>query len=166
MEYYSAIKKNTFESALFFLWEDSLYSHDWLSHWPIVIDSPGIRGQAWKFQLSNNRAGSPCNKPPSWLLFSCSVMSDSCDLMDCSPPGFPVLYYLLEFAQTQVHWVGDAIQPSHPLPPPSFALGLSSIRVFSNKLALCSRWPKNWSFSNSSSDEYSGLISFRIDWYC
>ena len=42
-----------------------------------------------------------------------------CDPMDCSTPGFPVLHYLLEFAQSRVHWVGDAIQPSHPLLPPS-----------------------------------------------
>ena len=42
-----------------------------------------------------------------------------CDPKDCSTPGFPVLHYLPEFAQTHVHWVHDAIQPSHPLPPPS-----------------------------------------------
>ena len=48
-----------------------------------------------------------------------------CDPMDCSMPGFPILHYLLEFAQTHVHWTGDAIQPSHPLlslSPPSFNL--------------------------------------------
>ena len=48
------------------------------------------------------------------LLFSCQVVS-LCDLMGCSTPGFPVFHYLLEFAQTHVHWVSDAIQPSHPL---------------------------------------------------
>ena len=42
-----------------------------------------------------------------------------CDPMDCSTPGFPALYYLSEFAQTHIHWVGDAIQPSHPLLPPA-----------------------------------------------
>ena len=88
--------------------------------------------------------------------------------MDCSTPGFPVLHYLLEFAQTHVHLVSDAIQPSHPLPPllllPSV---FPSIRVFSNESALCIRWPKYWSFSFSisPSNEYSGLISFRIDWF-
>ena len=41
-----------------------------------------------------------------------------CDLMDCSTPHFPVLHYLPEFAQTRVHWISDAIQPSHPLSPP------------------------------------------------
>ena len=91
-----------------------------------------------------------------------------CNPMDCSTPGFPVLHYLLEFAQTPVHWVGDAIQSSQPLLPilllPSI---FPSIRVFSNESALCIRWPKYWSFSfhTSPSNEYSGLISFRIDWF-
>ena len=82
--------------------------------------------------------------------------------MNCSMPGFPVHYYLPEFAHTHVCWVSDAIQPSHSLSP---ALNLASIRVFSNESALCIRWPKYWSFSFSISlsDEYSGLISFRID---
>ena len=55
-------------------------------------------------------------------LRTCSVAQlclTLCDPMDCSTPGFPVLHYLLEFAQTRVHWVGDAIQPSHPLLSPS-----------------------------------------------
>ena len=53
------------------------------------------------------------------LLFSHSAVSDSLWPMDCSTPGFPVLHHLLELAQTHVHWVGDAIQPSHPLSSPS-----------------------------------------------
>ena len=49
-----------------------------------------------------------------------------CDPMDCSTPGFPVLHYLPKFAHTHIHWVSDAIQPSHPLSPPSpLALHLS-----------------------------------------
>ena len=89
-----------------------------------------------------------------------------CDPMGCSMPSIPVLHHLLEFAQTHIHWVGDAIQPSHPLLCPSPAFHLSSIRVFSNESAVCIRWPKYWSFSFSisPSNEYSGLISFRIDW--
>ena len=60
-----------------------------------------------------------------------------------STPGFSVLHYLHEFAQTHIHWVSDAIQPSHPLLPPSpLALNLSTIRVFSSESALCIRWPK------------------------
>ena len=85
--------------------------------------------------------------------------------MDCSTPGFPIL--LLEFAQTHVHSVGDAIQPSHPLLPPILLPSIfPSTRVFSNESALHIRWPKYWSFSFriSLSNEYSGLISFRINW--
>ena len=74
------------------------------------------------------------------------------------------LHYLPEFAQTYVQWVGDAIQPFHPLWPllllPSI---FPSIRVFSNELALRIRWPKYWSFSILPCSEYSGLISYRID---
>ena len=91
-----------------------------------------------------------------------------CDHMDCSIPGSPVLHCLPEFAQTHVHWVCDAILPSWLLsPPPPAALNHSSIRVFSNESALCIRWPKYWSFSFSisPSNEYSRLISFRIDWF-
>ena len=88
--------------------------------------------------------------------------------MDCSIPGFAVLHHLPEFAQTHVHWVSDVIQTSHPCRPilllPSI---FPSIRIFSNESALCIRWPKYWtfSFSISPSNEYSGLISFRIDWF-
>ena len=88
--------------------------------------------------------------------------------MDCSRPGFPVLHYLPEFAQTHVHWVDDAIQPCHPLSPLLLLPSLfPSIRVFSNESALHIRWPKYWSFSLriSPSNEYSGLISFRTDWF-
>ena len=87
--------------------------------------------------------------------------------MDCSMPGLPVPHYLPAFAQTHVHWVNDAIQQSHPLLPTSPVLNLSSIRVFSSEFTLCIRWPKYWSFSFSisPSNEYSGLISFGIDWF-
>ena len=86
--------------------------------------------------------------------------------MDCSIPGFPVFHHLPELAQTHVHWVGDDIQPSHPLSfPSSPVFNLFHHRVFSNEWALCIRWPKYWSFNISTSDEYSGLISLRIDWF-
>ena len=87
--------------------------------------------------------------------------------MDCSTPGFPVHYQLLELAQTHVHRVSDAIQPSHPLLSPSpLASIFPSIMVFSNESALHIRWTKYWSFSFSISpfDKYSELISFRMDW--
>ena len=88
--------------------------------------------------------------------------------MDCSTPGFPVHHPLPEFTQTHVHWVSNAIQPSHPLSSPLFLPSIfSSIRVFSYELALCLGWPKYWSFSFSisPSNEYSGLISFRVNWF-
>ena len=94
---------------------------------------------------------------------SCLTLQDS---MDCSMSGFPVHHQLLELAQTHVHWAGDAILPSHSLS--SLFLQLSvflRIRVFSNESILRISWPKYWSFSFSISpfNEYSGLISFRID---
>ena len=93
-----------------------------------------------------------------------------CDPMDCSRPGFPVHHQLPEFTQTHVHWVGDAIQQSHPLStpsPPAFNLSQHLFKwVFSNESVLRIRWPKYWSFSFSisPSKEYSGLISFTMDW--
>ena len=86
--------------------------------------------------------------------------------MGCSTPGFPVHHQLPELTQTDIHWIDDASQPSHPLlspSPPAFNL----IRVFSNESVLCIKWPNYWSFSFSisPSSEYSGLISFRIDWF-
>ena len=83
--------------------------------------------------------------------------------MDCSMPGFPVPHQIQELAQTHVHWVNDAIQPSHPLlspSPPAFNLsqhqGLFKWVSSSHQVA---------SFSISPSKEYSGLISFTIDWF-
>ena len=83
--------------------------------------------------------------------------------MDCSTQAslsFTISCSLL----THVHWVSDAIHPSHPLSspaPPAFSL--SKHQVFFNQLALHNRWPKYWNFSISPSNEYWGLISFRID---
>ena len=90
-----------------------------------------------------------------------------CDPMNCSMPGLPVHHQLPEFTQTHVHWVSDAIQPSHPLLSPFFlAPILRSITVFFNESNLCMRWPKFWSFSFSiiPSKEIPGMISFRMDW--
>ena len=91
--------------------------------------------------------------------------------MDCSMPGFPVLHYLSESAQTHVKLIsldGDAIQSPHTLLPPLLLPSIfPSIRVFSNESALHIRWPKYWScsFSISPFSEYSGLTFFRIDWF-
>ena len=99
--------------------------------------------------------------------FSCSVVSDSLQPHGCSTSGFPVDHQLPELALTHVHQVGDAIQPSHPLSSLSpSAFNLSQHQGFSNELVLHIRGPKYWRFifSISPSNEYSGLISFRIDW--
>ena len=90
--------------------------------------------------------------------------------MDSSTSGFSVLHHLPDLAQTHVHRVGDGMMPSNYLIlcPPLLLLPsiFPSIRVFSES-ALCIRWPKYWSFSFSicTSNEYSELISFRIDWF-
>ena len=90
-----------------------------------------------------------------------------CDPMNHSMPSLPVHHQLLQFTQTHVHWLGDALQPSYPLSPPSLPPSIfPSIRVFSNESARCIRGPNYWSFSFniSPSNEYSGLTSFRMDW--
>ena len=83
--------------------------------------------------------------------------------MDCSTPGLPVPHHLLEFAQVHVHCIGDAIQLSHPLVPSSpSAFSLSqhqglfqwSLQQVTKVLEL-----------QHPSDEYSGLISFKMDWF-
>ena len=98
-------------------------------------------------------------------LLSCVLV---CHPMDCSTPGFPGLHHLLEFAQTRVYWVGDVIQPSHPqssLSPPAFSL--SQHQGLSQQVCSSHQRSKYWSFSFSisPSNEYSGLISSRIDWF-
>ena len=101
--------------------------------------------------------------------FQFSSVAQSC-LTLCYPkkrstPGLRVHLQVPEFTQAHVHQVSDAIQPSHPQsspsPPPPIP---PSIRVFSNESTLRMRWPEYWSFSISPSNEYSGLISFRMDW--
>ena len=89
--------------------------------------------------------------------------------MDCSTLGAIVFHCLLEFTQTYVHCVNDAIQPSHSLLPSSHpALSLSQHQgFFPSESVLHIKWSKYWSFSLSisPSNEYSGHISFRIAWF-
>ena len=84
-------------------------------------------------------------------------------------PGFPVHHQLLELTQTQVHQVSDAIQLSHPLSSPSPPTFNPSQHqgFFSNESVPHIRWPEYWSFNFiiSPANEYSGLISFRMDWF-
>ena len=107
------------------------------------------------------------------FLYSCCCFSFAqsrltlCDPMDCSTPGFPVLHHRPDLAQTHVHRVGDAIQPSHPLSPPSPPIfSHSQHQGLFQWVALCIQWPEYWSvsFSISPSNEYFGLTSSRIDW--
>ena len=84
--------------------------------------------------------------------------------MDCSTPGFPVHHRLLGFLKpmsTESVLSSNHLILCRPLFPPSI---FPSIRVFFNESDLCIRWPKYWSFSIGPSNEYSGLISFRMDW--
>ena len=96
-------------------------------------------------------------------VYCCSVTKSClilCNHMDCSIPGFPVLHYLLEFAQTPVHWVGDAIQPSYPLSPllllPSI---FSSIRVFSMSWLFASG---GQSFGASASTSAAKVLELQL----
>ena len=100
----------------------------------------------------------------SAVVQSCPTL---CNPIDCSTAGFPVHHQLLEFTQTQVHQVGDAIQPLHPLssPPPPVSV-FPRIRVFS-KSQLFTSGGQSIGVSASTlspSNGYSGLISFRMDW--
>ena len=88
--------------------------------------------------------------------------------MNNSRPGLPVHHQLPEFTHNHVHWVGDAIQPSHPLSSPyPPALNFSQHQGLLNESSLHIRWPKYWSFSFniSPSNEHPGLIFFRMDWW-
>ena len=140
-------------------WEQSFYC---LSHEGSPLDHQGnpLVSIAWSVSLYICLSA-------YWLflLFSCSVVSDSLQHRGLQHTSFPVFHHLPEFAQTHVHRVGDAIHHlvlCHPLLPSLFP----STRVFSSESALCIRWPVCWSFSLSisPSDEYSELISFRMDW--
>ena len=99
--------------------------------------------------------------------FSYSLMSNSFQTHGPQHNRPPCPSPTPRVTQIHVHWVGDAIQPSHPLLSPSPpAFNLSQHQGLCNELALCNRWPKYWNFSLSisPSNEYSALISFRIDW--
>ena len=109
---------------------------------------------------------------PKLIIYSCCSVTKSCltlcDPMDWSTPDLSVPHNLPEFTQVHVHWISDVIQPSHPLLAFSpFAFNLSQHQGLFWWLALHIRWPKYWiyNFNISLSNEYSGLISFRIDWF-
>jgi len=142
---------------------------EYWSGWPFPslgdVPDPGIKPksptlQADFYHLSHHGSPSSVNQFSS-VIQLCPALSNP---MDCSMPGFPVHHQLLELAQTHVHWVGDAIQPSCPLLSPSPQPSIfPSIRVFSNESALHIRWPKYWSFSFSISIQYREEKSHRVD---
>ena len=107
-----------------------------------------------------------CNKGQFCVYMCvCSVAKLCLTLCD---PNFPCSSLSLRVYSNSCHYIGDAIQPSHPLSSPfPTAFNLTQHQGFFRESAHCIRWPKNWSFSFSisSSNEYSGLISFRIDWF-
>ena len=137
-----------------------------------------ILGIRWSADLTDSENIYSIKKESTYILWRrgswnrcccCSVTKlclTLCDPMNCSTPGFPV-HHLPELAQAHVHWVGDSVHLILYCPPLFLPSIFPSIRVFSNESVLCIRWPKYWSFSFSisPSSEYSGLISFRIDWF-
>ena len=121
--------------------------------------------------LSSNQAGNLNQRVLDCCCCSVTQLCPTlCDSMGCSKPGFPIHQYLYHYPgvfSNDTHWVDDVIEHlmlccTLLLLPSVFP----SIRVFSNESVLHIRWPKYWSFSFniSTSNEYSGLISFRIDW--
>ena len=126
----------------------------WLRYWGILLHSTVLSQVNFTLRIV--------------FVQSLSLCPTVCRLMDSSMPGSPVPHHLPEFSQIHVHWVSDAIWPSHLLLPASPLPSVSlRIKVFSSELGLHIRWPKHWSFSFglSPSNEYSVLISFRTDWF-
>ena len=128
-------------------------------------DSPGVKTPV-KVEFKKTNGKQLSSVQVSSVTQSCPTL---CDTMDCSTPGFPVHHQLPELAEAHVPQVSDAIQPSHLLFSPSpLAFNLSQHQgLFQYESVLCIRWPKfrSFSFSINPSNEYSGLISFRIEWF-
>ena len=104
----------------------------------------------------------PIPPPFSFVAQSCSTL---CNPLDYSMPGFPVLHHLLELAQTHVHWVNDAIQPSYSLSSPSSAFNLSQPQGLFQWVGSSHQVAKVLEPQHQSLHAYSGLISFRIDMF-
>ena len=96
-----------------------------------------------------------------------SLSLSLCDIMDCSTLGFPVLHYLPEFAQTHVHWVSDAIQPPHPLLPPSLAaLNLSQHQGLFQWVSSLHQMAKVLELQlQHQCFQWIFRVDFRIDWF-
>ena len=128
--------------------------------------SSGHRTGKDQFSFQSQRKAMPKNAQVQYSSVAHSRPT-LCDPLNCRTPGLPVHHQLPEFIQIHIHWVSDAIQPSHPLHPLLLLPPIPpSITVFSSESTLRKRWPKYWSFSISiiPSKEFPGLISFRMDW--
>ena len=116
----------------------------------------------WQLRGTNHVLDSLLSINISSVAQSCLTL---CDPIDCSMPGLPVHHQLLEFTQTHVHRVGDDIQPTDPLPSPSsLVFSLSQHQGLFQWVSSSHQVAKVFIFSISPSNEYPGLISFRIDW--
>ena len=120
---------------------------------------------AWEIPWTEELGELQCSQSVSSVAQSFSTL---CNPMNCSTPDFPVHHQLPELAQTHVHRVSDAIQPSHPLSSPSPpAFNISPSGLFSQRFSSSHHVAKVLEFQlqHQSSNEYSGLVSFRIDWF-
>ena len=131
------------------------------SLWAFALAPSAIAGLASCLRPCLSHAGTLIHR---CQLRCCRSVAQSCptrgDPMDCSTPGLPVHHQLPEYTQTYIYWVGDAIQPSHPLlssSPPTF--NLPSIRVFSSESVICISWPNN----GVSAQHQSFQWTFRTD---
>ena len=153
-------------------WRVAVSSTYTVIHWKTLANCVMTHASRWMGNRGRNTFLARCfyfAVYPVWLETSHRSVAQSCPTlcnpMDCSTPGFPVLHHLPELVQTRVHWISDAIQPSHPLlspSPPAFSLSQHQ-GLFQ---WVSSLQPKYWNFSFniSPSNEHSGLTSFRMDW--
>ena len=114
------------------------------------------------------RFGKYCNCSPFQFSSVAQLCPPLCNSIDCSTPGFPIHRQLLALSQIHVHQVSDAIQPPHPPSSPSpSALSLSQNQGLFQWDSSSHHVPEygSFSFSISSSNEYSGLTSLRTDWF-
>ena len=138
--------------------KEDLLSGIWYSHSKkkVRLLQETLQASTWRWHITHTPTSCCCSAAQS-----CLTLFDS---VDCSTPGFLVLHFLQEFAQTRVHWVNDANPSSHPLLPPSPALSLSQHQSLFPWVGSLHQLAKvGFSFSISPSNEYSGLISFRTD---
>ena len=133
-------------------------------NYPIIYKECGILKGSGMF-IRDHKPGWPPHHSVQLNSVAKSCLT-LCDPMDRSTPGLPVYHQLLEFTQTHVHWVSDAIQPSHPLLSPSPpALNLSQHQGLFQWVSYLHKVAKvlSFSFNISPSSEHPGLISFRMD---